>query len=49
MSARYRGGADWHDARGGRRVVTDLRAYGGVSPVGDWPGANHDTPAVRQG
>jgi hypothetical protein len=48
MSARYKGAADWHDSRGGRRVVADLRASGGVSPVGDWQGANRDRPAVRQ-
>ncbi len=27
--------------------AADLRAYGGVSPVGDWPGANADHPAPR--
>jgi dienelactone hydrolase len=48
LSARSRSAADWHDARGGRRVVTDLRAYGGASPVGDWDGANADQPAVRE-
>lgn len=48
FSARSRSAADWHDARGGRRVVADLRAAGGASPVGDWRGANQDQPAVRQ-
>jgi dienelactone hydrolase len=47
LSARYRGGFSFHDARGGLRVVEDLRAYGGRSAVGDWPGANADTPKVR--
>jgi hypothetical protein len=48
LSARYLGGFRFHDARGGVRVAHDLRAYGGVSKVGDWRGANADHPAVRQ-
>lgn len=47
FSARYRSAADWHDARGGRRVEADLRRAGGTSAVGDWRGANADRPAVR--
>lgn len=47
QSARYLGGFSFHDARGGTRRVSDLRAYGGVSPVGDWSGANRDQPKVR--
>lgn len=34
---------------GPRRSVIDLRAASGLSPVGDWAGANADTPAVRAG
>ena len=45
LSARYLGGFTFHDARGGTRVVDDLRAYGGASHVGDWPGANRDQSA----
>jgi len=48
MSARYRGAFTFHDARGGLRIVDDLRVYGGASPVGDWPGANADHPDVRR-
>ena len=29
------------------RTTSDLRAYGGASKVGDWKGANADTPAVH--
>jgi hypothetical protein len=47
LSARYLGGFDFHDSRGGERIVDDLRAYGGASPVGDWAGANTDHPKVR--
>ena len=45
FSARYQSAFRLHGY--GNRVVeaTDLRAYGGVSPVGDWAGANAD----RQG
>ncbi|MDQ2648861.1 MAG: hypothetical protein M3Z03_04850, partial [Actinomycetota bacterium] len=48
FSARVRSAADWHDARGGHRIAEDLRAYGGASPVGDWPGANADQSEVRE-
>jgi dienelactone hydrolase len=47
LSANYLGAFDFHDSRGGERVVTDLRAYGGRSPVGDWTGANADRPKAR--
>jgi hypothetical protein len=47
LSARYLGAFTFHDARGGTRVVNDLRAYGGQSKVGDWAGANADQPAQR--
>lgn len=30
-----------------RTVVDDIRAHVGLSPVGDWAGANRDLPAVR--
>lgn len=46
-SARFLGGFTFRDARGGTRIIDDLRAYGGVSEVGDWRGANRDRPAVR--
>ena len=47
MSARYLGGYTFHDARGGTRIVDDLRAYGGASRVGDWAGANRDRSPPR--
>jgi hypothetical protein len=47
LSARYLGGFTFHDARGGTRIVDDLRAYGGASRVGDWAGANRDQSAPR--
>ena len=47
LSARYLGAFSFHDSRGGTRIVTDLRAYGGASMVGDWPAANADHPRVR--
>ena len=47
LSARHRGAFAWHDARGGFRRTDDLRAYGGASPVGDWPAANADQPRPR--
>jgi dienelactone hydrolase len=47
MSARSLGAFAFHDGSGALRETNDLRAYGGASPVGDWPGANADQPAVR--
>lgn len=47
LSARSRSAAAWHDARGGFRQVSDLRASGGASPVGDWAGANADQARPR--
>lgn len=49
MSARSLGAFAFHDGTGARRDTSDLRAYGGASPVGDWPGANANQPAVRGG
>jgi hypothetical protein len=47
LSANYLGGFSFHDPAGGRHQVTDLRRYGGTSPVGDWAGANRDQPTAR--
>jgi len=58
MSARYAGAFAITDVpqpkrRGGkaappaRYVAEDLRAYAGLSPVGDWAGANADRPQPR--
>lgn len=41
MSARYQG-AFWLRDGGATHAATDLRAYAGLSPVGDWAGANAD-------
>ena len=35
-----------HDPAGVVRSTGDLLAFGGVSKVGDWPGANADQPPV---
>lgn len=47
MSARHLGAFAFHDGTGVLRETSDLRAYGGASPVGDWPGANANQPAPR--
>jgi hypothetical protein len=47
LSARHRSAFAFHDARGGLRLVGDVRAYGGSSPVGDWAGANADQAEPR--
>lgn len=55
MSARYAGGFSLRPpvpsrrpvSRGGpRHEVRDLRVHAGLSPVGDWAGANADRPAA---
>jgi dienelactone hydrolase len=49
MSARYAGGFSLTEEGDGgvlRHETSDLRAYAGLSPVGDWAGANADRPAV---
>jgi dienelactone hydrolase len=48
FSARSLGAFAFRDAAGGLRTTDDLRAYGGVSAVGDWAGANADRPALRE-
>lgn len=48
MSARQLGAFAFRDAGGTVRTTDDLRAYGGASPVGDWPGANANQPVVRE-
>lgn len=46
----YRSAYRCHCAPGGATVaVSDIRAAVGLSPVGDWAGANADRPAVRPG
>jgi hypothetical protein len=47
MSARHLGAFAFHDAAGHLQQATDLRAYGGASPVGDWSAANADQPVAR--
>lgn len=47
LSARSLSAFGFHDRNGVLRSTADLRAFGGASPVGDWPGANADQPAVR--
>lgn len=47
FSARYLGAFSFRDAQGARRTARDLRAYAGLSPVGDWAGANADRPTER--
>jgi hypothetical protein len=47
LSARSVSAYAFNDARGGLRIVHDIRADGGSSPVGDWPAANRDQPRVR--
>jgi hypothetical protein len=47
LSARHRSAFAFHDARGGLRRASDVRAYGGSSPVGDWAGANADQAEPR--
>lgn len=48
LSARYRSAYACRCLLGGRAsVVDDIRAAAGLSPVGDWAGANADTPAPR--
>ena len=48
FSARSLGAFAFRDAAGALRTTGDLRAYGGVSAVGDWAGANADRPSVRE-
>ena len=45
FSAKYLGAFSFHGTGGKLFEATDLRAYAGLSPVGDWAGANAD----RQG
>lgn len=48
FSARYRSAYDCRCAPGaGRATSADVRASVGLSPVGDWAGANADRPAIR--
>lgn len=50
LSARYLSAYDCRCALSGpRQAVDDVRAAAGLSPVGDWAGANADMPAVRPG
>ena len=42
-SARYLSAFSFHGADGARHEAIDLRAYAGLSPVGDWAGANADS------
>lgn len=48
FSARYRSAYSLAVAGGRRDEVTDVRAAAGLSPVGDWAGANADTPEPRR-
>ena len=43
LSANYLGGFTLHDPAGALVSADDLRAYSGLSLVGDWKGANADT------
>ncbi|SNR28733.1 hypothetical protein SAMN06265360_101255 [Haloechinothrix alba] len=47
FSARYPGAFDFTGPDGNRHAAEDLRAYAGLSPVGDWAGANADRPDER--
>lgn len=50
FSARYLSAYDCRcSLTGPRTSVVDVRAASGLSPVGDWAGANADSPAVRPG
>jgi dienelactone hydrolase len=48
MSARFAGGFWFHDTHNVVHQTKDLRAYGGVSRVGDWAGANNDKPVAAR-
>ncbi|MGH9137537.1 MAG: alpha/beta hydrolase family protein [Acidimicrobiales bacterium] len=48
FSARYYSGFAFTDTVGRLREADDLRAYAGLSAIGDWAGANRDQPAARQ-
>lgn len=48
FSARYLSAFAFADTVGRQRAARDLRAYAGLSPGGDWAGANDDRPAERE-
>jgi hypothetical protein len=47
LSARFFSAYSFHDQRDALHDAFDIRATSGLSPVGDWAGANADRPAVR--
>ena len=49
LSARRLSAFRFHGGTGALHAATDLRAYAGLSPVGDWAGANADQVQARPG
>ena len=49
LSARRLSAFQFHDAAGQLQAAVDLRAYAGLSAVGDWAGANADQMPARPG
>ncbi|MDV6012328.1 hypothetical protein [Haloechinothrix sp. LS1_15] len=49
LSARYLSAFDFTGHDGEHHAAGDIREYAGLSPVGDWAGANADRPEARRG